>query len=46
MASDNLQGGWGFTSYETSWLPFAVLGGTMAGLLVVLCIILKRRDPV
>jgi len=46
MASDNLAGAWGFTTYETAWLPFAVLGGSMLFLLIVLCVILKRRDPV
>ncbi|MDI1482386.1 FHA domain-containing protein [Polyangium sp. y55x31] len=46
MASDNLAGGWGFTNYESTWLPFAVLGGFTISLVVVLCVILKRRDPV
>ncbi|MBK8258952.1 MAG: FHA domain-containing protein [Polyangiaceae bacterium] len=46
VASDNLAGGWGFTTYDTPWIPFAVLGGTALGLLILLMIILKRRDPV
>lgn len=46
MASDTFAGAWGFTSYESSWMPFAMLGGTTVFLLVVLCIVLKRRDPV
>jgi hypothetical protein len=46
MASDNLAGGWGFTHYEMTFLPFAVMGGSTLVLLVLLCVILKRRDPV
>ncbi|HVY48084.1 MAG TPA: ABC transporter permease, partial [Minicystis sp.] len=46
LAADNFQGAWGFTTYETSWLPFAVLGGMTVGLLVVMMVVLKRRDPV
>ncbi len=46
MASDTFAGGWGFTTYEMTWLPFAVLGGSTLVLLVLLCVILKRRDPV
>ncbi|UQA59218.1 FHA domain-containing protein [Polyangium aurulentum] len=46
MASDSYAGAWGFTSYESTWIPFATLGGTTLLLLVTLCIILKRRDPV
>ncbi|HRI68924.1 MAG TPA: ATP-binding cassette domain-containing protein, partial [Polyangium sp.] len=46
MASDTFAGGWGFTTYEMTWLPFAVLGGSTLLLMVLLCVILKRRDPV
>jgi ABC-type multidrug transport system ATPase subunit/pSer/pThr/pTyr-binding forkhead associated (FHA) protein len=46
MASDTFAGGWGFTTYDQPWIPFAVLGGTTVTMLVVLLIILKRRDPV
>jgi hypothetical protein len=46
MAADNYAGAWGFTSYDQAWMPFAVLGATTVGLLVLLSIILKRRDPV
>lgn len=46
MASDTFAGGWGFTTYEMTWLPFAVLGGSTLVVLVLLCVILKRRDPV
>ena len=46
MASDTFAGGWGFTTYEMTWLPFTVMGGFTLVLLVLLCVILKRRDPV
>jgi ABC-type multidrug transport system ATPase subunit/pSer/pThr/pTyr-binding forkhead associated (FHA) protein len=46
IASDNYPGAWGFTTYETTWLPFAVLGGFTLTLIVALIVILKRRDPV
>jgi ABC-type multidrug transport system ATPase subunit/pSer/pThr/pTyr-binding forkhead associated (FHA) protein len=46
MAADNFQGAWGFTTYESVWIPFTILTGTTLLLLVVLTIILKRRDPV
>ncbi len=46
VASDELSGAWGFTTYETVWLPFAVLGGMAFALMFVLLILLKRRDPV
>ena len=46
MASDTLNGAWSFTTYETMWIPYAVLGGMTLSLLVVILFILKRRDPV
>jgi ABC-type multidrug transport system ATPase subunit/pSer/pThr/pTyr-binding forkhead associated (FHA) protein len=46
VAGDTYPGNWGFTTYEQTWLPYAVLGGTTVFLLVVLCVLLKRRDPV
>jgi ABC-type multidrug transport system ATPase subunit len=46
VASDTLAGGWAFTTYDQTWIPFAVLGGTALSILVLLMIILKRRDPV
>ncbi len=46
MASDSFQGAWGFTTYESIWMPYTVLGGMMLLLLVLLCVVLKRRDPV
>ncbi|MFW5738787.1 MAG: ABC transporter permease, partial [Myxococcota bacterium] len=46
IAGDNFNGAWGFTNYDDLWLPFAVLGGMTFGALVMLLIVLKRRDPV
>jgi hypothetical protein len=46
MASDSLAGAWGFTTWDTYWLPPAVLAGMTLGMLVVLLVFLKRRDPV
>ncbi|WP_437959691.1 FHA domain-containing protein [Sorangium sp. So ce119] len=46
MAADNYAGAWGFTTYDQTWLPFAVLAGMTLLILVTLCAFLKRRDPV
>jgi ABC-type multidrug transport system ATPase subunit/pSer/pThr/pTyr-binding forkhead associated (FHA) protein len=46
MASDQLTGAWSFTTWEESFIPYAALGGMTILLLVMLTIILKRRDPV
>lgn len=46
MGSDTLKGAWGFTMYDQVWLPIAVLLGMTAVMLVLLLILLKRRDPV
>jgi hypothetical protein len=46
MASDTQVGAWGFTTYDQTWIPYAVLGGTTVFLVVVVSILLKRRDPV
>ena len=46
MAADNFQGAWGFTTYRSQWVPYAVLGGMTFMLIIALCIVLKRRDPV
>jgi ABC-type multidrug transport system ATPase subunit/pSer/pThr/pTyr-binding forkhead associated (FHA) protein len=45
MASENV-GAWGFSQYDQLWLPYAVLGGMTVGILILLMILLKRRDPV
>jgi hypothetical protein len=46
IAGADYPGSWGFLTYENVWLPFAVLGGSTAVLIVLLCVVLKRRDPV
>jgi ABC-type multidrug transport system ATPase subunit len=46
IAATNFNGAWGFTSYQQAWLPLAILGSMMFGLLLVILVILKRRDPV
>ncbi|HEY8073922.1 MAG TPA: ABC transporter permease, partial [Labilithrix sp.] len=45
-ASDKLQGAWGFIYYDQHFLPLAVLGGMTVLMLVMLLVLLKRRDPV
>jgi ABC transport system ATP-binding/permease protein len=46
MASDTQMGAWGFTTYDQTWIPYAVLGGMTVGLVIVVSVLLKRRDPV
>ncbi|MCL2778472.1 MAG: FHA domain-containing protein [Polyangiaceae bacterium] len=46
IGSESLQGAWAFVNYNEHWLPIAVLLGMTVGMLVVLMVILKRRDPV
>jgi hypothetical protein len=46
MGSESLKGGWGFSLYDQFYLPFAVLYGMTVLMLVVLLVLLKRRDPV
>ncbi len=46
MASDTFAGGWAFTTYESAWIPYTVLRGMTVGILILLCVVLKRRDPV
>ena len=46
MASETQVGAWGFSQYEQLWMPYAVLGGMTFGILILLTILLKRRDPV
>jgi ABC transport system ATP-binding/permease protein len=45
LASPDLNGAWGFTQYESAWLPPAVLIGATFVLLIMILAILKRRDP-
>jgi ABC-type multidrug transport system ATPase subunit/pSer/pThr/pTyr-binding forkhead associated (FHA) protein len=46
VASDTLNGAWGFTEYATLWFPSAVLFVMTFAMLAILLIALKRRDPV
>jgi ABC-type multidrug transport system ATPase subunit/pSer/pThr/pTyr-binding forkhead associated (FHA) protein len=46
VASSTLAGAWGFTEWDTPWLPAAVLFGTTFGMFVILLVALKRQDPV
>ncbi len=46
MASDSINGAWGFAEWERMWLPAAVLFGMALAMFVVLIIALKNRDPV
>jgi hypothetical protein len=46
VASEALNGAWGFTEWNTMWLPSAALFGMTFGMLAVLLVALKRRDPV
>ncbi len=46
IASDSLNGAWGFTEWSTMWLPAAALFAMTFAMLAILLIVLKRRDPV
>lgn len=46
IASDELNGAWGFLNYETTWLPFAVLTTTTAVVLSTTLWVLRQRDRV
>jgi hypothetical protein len=46
IASDSFGGAWGFTNWDAAWLPPAVLFAMMFGLLGIILIMLKQRDPV
>jgi hypothetical protein len=46
IASDGLNGAWGFTHFELAWLPIAVLGAMMVIVLALTLMILKRRDSI
>jgi ABC-type multidrug transport system ATPase subunit/pSer/pThr/pTyr-binding forkhead associated (FHA) protein len=46
VASSTLVGAWGFTEWDTLWMPGAVLFGTTFGMFVILLVALKRQDPV
>jgi ABC transport system ATP-binding/permease protein len=46
IASDTLNGAWGFTHFEVAWLPIVVLGAMMVFVLALTLGILKRRDSI
>jgi ABC transport system ATP-binding/permease protein len=46
MGSDSIMGAWGFTEWSTFGLTVGILSGMTALMLIVLLILLKRRDPV
>lgn len=46
IASDELNGAWGFVHFESTWLPVGVLGSMMAVVLCTILVILKRRDRI
>ncbi len=39
-------GAWGFTAWQSTWLPYAVLGGMTLVTLAIMMIVLRRKDPV
>ena len=46
IASSDFMGAWGFKYYNLPWLPPAVLAGMMFVTLIVILIVLKRRDAI
>jgi hypothetical protein len=46
MASDTISGAWGFVEWDQWWMPMAVLYGMTLVMMVLLTVLLKRRDPV
>jgi ABC-type multidrug transport system ATPase subunit/pSer/pThr/pTyr-binding forkhead associated (FHA) protein len=46
IASDSLNGAWGFVNYELAWLPIAVLAVMMVVVLSAILVVLKRRDRI
>ena len=46
VASDSLNGAWGFTEWSTLWMPSAVLFSMTFLMAIILLVALKRRDPV
>ncbi len=39
-------GAWGFTNWQQTWLPFAVLGGMTLVTLIIMMSVLRSKDPV
>ena len=46
IASESFNGAWGFVYFEYTWLPHAVLGGITLCTILMMLVVLKRRDPV
>jgi len=46
IASDSLNGAWGFVHFDQYYLPVAVLAAMMFVTLVAILIILRRRDRI
>jgi ABC-type multidrug transport system ATPase subunit/pSer/pThr/pTyr-binding forkhead associated (FHA) protein len=46
VASGDIPGAWGFGEYADVWIPLAALGGMTLFMLILLMILLRRRDPV
>jgi ABC-type multidrug transport system ATPase subunit/pSer/pThr/pTyr-binding forkhead associated (FHA) protein len=46
IASDSLNGAWGFVNYQVAWLPPAVLATMMLAVLLLILLILRQRDRV
>jgi ABC transport system ATP-binding/permease protein len=46
IASDSLNGAWGFVAFESTWLPIAVLGGMLVVILAAILLLLRRRDSI
>jgi ABC transport system ATP-binding/permease protein len=46
VASDSLNGAWGFSEFATLWLPTAILLAMTFAMIAMLLVALKRRDPV
>jgi hypothetical protein len=46
LASQEFNGAWGFTNYDSIWLPPMVLGAMGFVTLIWILIILKRRDAI
>jgi ABC transport system ATP-binding/permease protein len=46
IASTDINGGWGFANWATTWLPPTVLGGMTLLLLIAILLLLKTRDSI
>jgi len=46
IASDSLNGAWGFVAFESTWLPVTVLGGMLVAVLGIILLVLRRRDSI